>query len=273
MRYKGIHITCEAAEQEVWIAYLSDFSFESFQEGERLSAFMNSENWEKEKNSVINFLKSESLSFSEEDFEDVNWNAEWEKNFEPLDIEGKIHVRADFHPKNTSAEAEIIISPQMSFGTGHHATTYLMLEEMHDMDFKGKEVLDMGSGTGILGIYASMKGAKSILATDIEEWAIENAKENISRNAVSNMKVIQADIDKVDGASRFEVIIANINRNVLIAHLPSYFKLMSSEAHVLLSGILSEDKNMMHELCSKLGLELVKEKERGNWTTLHYRKP
>lgn len=268
--YVGININADPEQQEILLALLSDFSFESFQENEgHLSAYMTTTEWNNEQKSILSFLKDRSLDYHLEQFADKNWNEEWEKNFQPIKIEDKVHVRADFHPRDEKAKIDLVITPQMSFGTGHHQTTYLMMEAILSMGFTGKRVLDMGCGTGILGILASKMGAAEILAVDIESWAVENSKENIARNGVDNMQVIQADIDLLNQKEHFEVILANINRNVLLRHLPHYSEMLEQSGNLLLSGILKEDLKLMKEEVEALGLTIVNTRTKENWAMIH----
>lgn len=272
-KYIGYTIEGNAEEQELLLAMLSDFSIDSFQEGEEsLEAFIPYEFWEKERDAIQSFLNERSLKYKSEEYPDINWNQEWEKHFEPIHIDNKVYVRAEFHPARPEIPVELIITPQMSFGTGHHATTYLMLLEMSALDFKAKRVLDMGCGTGILGIYAAKLGAAEVLGADIEQWAVENSKENIAKNEVNVMQVIQADIDMIPQSKHCDIVLANINRNVLLEHLPHYNNLLEKHGDLLLSGILNEDEELLMRAINKLGLSLVNKSQKGNWSLLHYKK-
>ena len=169
---------------------------------------------------------------------DQNWNAEWEKKFEPVLIAGKCYVHAQFHPDRPEFPYQLLIEPKMSFGTAHHETTFLMIEEMLDMEFRGKRVLDMGCGTGILAILAAKMGATEIMAVDYDEWAFRNAVENCNKNEVRQVIVKQGDIQSA--GTGYDIILANINRNTLLLHLPEYSKRMN-KGELLMSGFYEED--------------------------------
>jgi ribosomal protein L11 methyltransferase len=268
--YIGLDIKAVGADQEILLALLSDYSFDSFQEeDQKLSAYMPTSEWESEKDGVLELLKSRDLNYHLNHFEDKNWNEEWEKNFEPILVDDRVYVRADFHPTKEDIEFDLLINPQMSFGTGHHQTTFLMMQGMLELQAQGKKVLDMGCGTGILGILASKLGASEVLAADIEAWAVENSKENVARNGVNNMQVIQADIDLLNHREHFDIILANINRNVLLEHLPHYAELLNPSGDLLLSGILNEDFELLEEKCVGLGLTIVNKRSKEAWSMLH----
>ncbi len=271
--YIGIKIKATPAEQEVLLALLSDFSFDSFQESdEQLEAYIKLADWEKQAAEIKELLEERSTNFEKEDFEDKNWNEEWEKNFQPIRLGDDLYVRACFHPKLEEIKYDLLITPQMSFGTGHHQTTFLMLSEMLKMSFTGKRVLDMGCGTGILGILAAKLGASEVLAADIESWAVENTKQNIAQNGVDQVQVVQADIDLINHHNHFDVILANINRNVLMEHLEHYQSILEKGGDLLLSGILENDDEVMRTELSGLGLTIANKNTKDNWIMLHCKK-
>lgn len=169
-----------------------------------------------------------------------NWNELWEKNYNPVVIADKVLVKAPFHKIESKYPYEIVIEPKMSFGTGHHETTSLMVELMLDLDFKNKRVLDMGCGTGILALMASKLGASEVIAVDLNEWAYENTIENARKNCIKNIKVLFGDVDVID-QEKFDIILANITKNVLLDHLQSYSKLLNPSGLILLSGVLIKD--------------------------------
>jgi ribosomal protein L11 methyltransferase len=207
-------------------------------------------------------------TYEVEVIEQVNWNEAWEKNFNPIDVDGLCHVRAPFHPK-TSATYDIIIEPKMSFGTGHHETTHMMIQHLLLDDLTNKSALDMGCGTAILAILAEMRGAKPIDAIDIDEWCYENSVENINRNNCEHIKVYQGDASMLKD-QRYDVIIANINRNILLNDLKWYNNCLNVNGIVYLSGFYEADVAIINETCETIGLKLERKFERNQWVSLKY---
>ena len=195
----------------------------------------------------------------------INWNEEWEKNFDPINIEDQVLIRAEFH-ETQNIPHEIIIQPKMSFGTGHHATTYLMIQQMLDMDLKDKTVLDMGCGTSVLAIFAKQMGAGKTLAIDIDEWSVENSIENAARNNVE-FKIEQGTAENL-GKENFDVILANINRNILISDIPTYVSILNEGGKLLLSGLCFFDVDDILEVCTAENLTLEKKIQREEWVSL-----
>ena len=195
----------------------------------------------------------------------INWNEEWEKNFTPINVENKVLIRAEFHQENPNLH-EIIIQPKMSFGTGHHPTTHLMIQQMLDMDFMDKKVLDMGCGTSVLGIFAKQKDASEVVAIDIDEWSVENSIENAERNNVK-LRISQGTADNLGGED-FDIILANINRNILISDIPTYVSVLRDKGKLLLSGLCFFDVEDILEVCYKQGLRLINKQQREEWCSL-----
>lgn len=195
----------------------------------------------------------------------INWNEEWEKNFTPINVENKVLIRAEFHQENPNLH-EIIIQPKMSFGTGHHPTTHLMIQQMLDMDFMDKKVLDMGCGTSVLGIFAKQKDASEVVAIDIDEWSVENSIENAERNNVK-LRISQGTADNLGGED-FDIILANINRNILISDIPTYVSVLRDKGKLLLSGLCFFDVEDILEVCDKQGLRLINKQQREEWCSL-----
>ena len=198
----------------------------------------------------------------------MNWNEEWEKNFEPIDVDRKCHVRAPFHEK-TNAEYDIVIEPKMSFGTGHHETTHMMIQHILETDFNGKKTLDMGCGTAILAILAEMKGAEPIDAIDIDNWCYLNSIENAERNNCKHISVYEGDASLLAGKN-YDIIIANINRNILLNDMEHYVNCLNANGTLFLSGFYTEDIPVITESCTKNGLSYVKQFERNNWVALKF---
>ena len=210
-------------------------------------------------------------SFSISELENKNWNARWEDSFDPVHVTDNCVVRADFHTSFPEKKYDIIITPKMSFGTGHHATTSLMMRQMSQLDFSSKFVLDVGSGTGVLSILASKKQAKHIIAVDIDEWAYKNSQENILLNSVSNIELIQGDISAIKDKV-FDILLVNINRNIILSQISTYYNLMKSYADILLSGFFVDDMNLILNKTEQIGFELICSENKNEWQLLHLRK-
>ena len=272
--YLGYHFTIEPKElgSEILIAELGEKPFESFIETETgIVAYIQKDLCYDDVLSDIYILSSDEfkISYKVEEIDQVNWNEEWEKNFEPIDVDGKCHVRAPFHEK-TSAEFDIIIEPKMSFGTGHHETTHMMIQHLLKTDLNDKKTLDMGCGTAILAILAEMKGAKPIDAIDIDNWCYLNSIENCERNNCSQITVLEGDAAILN--DKYDVIIANINRNILLNDMQTYVNCMNTNSILFLSGFYNEDFSVIDASCTEKGLIFEEKIERNNWISLKYTK-
>jgi len=258
--------------REILVAELGAVGFESFTETDDggLSAYIQNDDWADEMLEQVQILSSEEVEFKveRENIEQVNWNEEWEKNFEPIEVQGKVSVRAPFHG-GEKLEYNIVIEPKMSFGTGHHETTHLMIEHLLEIDLQDKKVLDMGCGTGILAIFSEMRGASDVEAIDIDPWCYENSVENAARNSCRKIKVFEGDAGLLK-EQQFDVIIANINRNILLDDMSSYVKCLNPGGLLLLSGFYREDMEQIDRKAQELGLKLLGEKERNRWVGLKY---
>ena len=273
--YLGYHFTVEPKElgSEILIAELGEKAFESFTETETgIDAFVQKDLWEDTILDDVYILQSEEfkIDYTFEEIEQVNWNEEWEKNFEPIEVDGKCHVRAPFHPK-TDAEFDIVIEPKMSVGTGHHETTHMMIQHILETDCTNKKALDMGCGTAILAILAEMKGAQPIDAIDIDNWCYLNSIENAERNNCKHISVYEGDADLLVG-KRYDIIIANINRNILLNDMQTYVDCLNENGLLFLSGFYTEDIPVISESCISKGLTYVKQFERNNWVALKFTK-
>ena len=271
--YLGYHFTIKPLElgSEILIAELGEKAFESFIETETgISAFVQKDLWNEDILEDIQILSNPEfeISYTFEEIEQVNWNEEWEKNFEPIDVDGKCHVRAPFHEK-TNAEFEIVIEPKMSFGTGHHETTHMMIQHLLETDLVGKKTLDMGCGTAILAILAEMKGAQPIDAIDIDNWCYLNSIENAERNNCKHISVYEGEASLLVG-KKYDVIIANINRNILLNDMQQYVDCLNENGILFLSGFYKEDIPVISESCTSKGLTYVKQFERNNWVALKF---
>ncbi len=273
MNYIGYHFEIEPLQpgSDILIAELGEEGFESFVETEKgISAFIQKKDWHEDILKNIQILSSGEfqITFAYEEIEQVNWNTEWEKNFEPIRVNDLVSVRAPFHEK-TDLPYDIVIEPKMSFGTGHHETTHLMIQQLLAVDLKNKTVLDMGSGTGILAIMAELRGAKSVDAIDIDDWCYENALENAARNNCTKIRVFKGDAALL-ADKNYDVIIANINRNVLINDLPVYYKCLNKGGILLLSGFYREDIPFIKKAATGLGLKESDLLEKNNWISLKF---
>jgi len=256
---------------EILIAELGQVGFESFTENPAgVVAYIQKQDWSESLLSDIQILQSEEVSFSYEvkEIEQVNWNEEWEKNFDPINVDNEVSIRAPFH-KNPGLKYDIVIEPKMSFGTGHHETTHLMIQHLMPMDLNGKQVLDMGCGTGILAIFAEMRGALAVDAIDIDRWCYENSLENIERNQCKAISVYEGDA-RLLKPDAYDLIIANINRNILLSDMAVYAKSLKENGTLLLSGFYTEDIEIINKAAESQHLRQAKKLVRNNWVGLKY---
>jgi ribosomal protein L11 methyltransferase len=271
--YLGFHFSVEPKEvgSEILVAELGELPFESFIDSDSGSvAYIQKQFWTENILDDLHILSSPEfqVSYTIEEIDQVNWNEEWEKNFEAIDVDGICHVRAPFHPK-TGAKFDIVIEPKMSFGTGHHETTHMMIQHLLETNVEEKKTLDMGCGTAILAILAEMKGAQPIDAIDIDNWCYLNSIENAERNNCSQITVYEGDADLLIG-KKYDLIIANINRNILLNDMQWYVDCLNKEGILLLSGFYNEDIPFIDASCTEKGLTYVKKFERNNWVSLKY---
>ncbi len=271
--YIGYHFEVEPKDlgSEILIAELGELPFDSFIETENgFSAYITKENWTETILDDIYILNNPEfkISYTIEEIEQKNWNSEWEKNFDPIDVDGLCHVRAPFHPK-TEAKYDIVIEPKMSFGTGHHETTHMMIQHLLEMDVEGMKTLDMGCGTAILAILAEMKGAQPIDAIDIDNWCYLNSIENAERNDCKHISVYEGDASLLAG-KKYDLIIANINRNILLNDMQTYVDCLNPNGVILFSGFYEQDIPYIDASCTEKGLTFVKKINRNNWVSLKY---
>ena len=258
---------------EILIAELGYAGFESFVEHEDgVTAYIQKEAWHSDVVEDIAILSSAefTINFTVKEIEQTNWNSEWEKNFEPIEVDNLVSIRAPFH-ENPKLPYDIVIEPKMSFGTGHHETTHMMVQHLLKLDVKNKATLDMGCGTGILVIFAEMKGAKPLDGIDIDNWCYLNAVENAERNHTKHISFYQGDASLLKD-QKYDLIIANINRNILLNDMETYTSCLNEDGILLLSGFYKEDIPTIDAEVSKYGLELQNTLERNNWVSLYYLK-
>lgn len=271
--YIGYYFTVKPLQPatEILIAELGYAGFESFVETETgVTAYIQKEEWREDILQDIYVLTNNEfeISYSFDEIEQVNWNSEWEKNFNPIIVDNLCSVRAPFHEK-PDTEFDIIIEPKMSFGTGHHETTHMMIQHIMANDFQGKSVLDMGCGTAVLAILAEMKGANPIDAIDIDNWCYLNSVENAERNNCENISVYEGDASLLIN-KKYDTIIANINRNILLNDIKTYAKCLNKEGSLFLSGFYKEDIETIEAECNTNGLKLKNKLNRNNWVALHF---
>lgn len=250
------------AELEILVALLVNAGFESFEENDAtLKACIKEDSFDEELlKEILEIVPTEhAISIVPQQ----NWNAQWESSFEPILVNNFAAIRAGFHQPVKDVQHEIIITPKMSFGTGHHATTYMMIEQMQELDFGNKHVFDFGTGTGVLAILAEKLGASAVDAIDIDAWSIENTIENIATNQCSRIKAWQA--DSIPAGKQFDIILANINYNIITGHLASIKAICKEGTRVLLSGFLKTDEPGMIDALSKYGITALKTLQKGNW--------
>lgn len=251
-----------ADQSDILIALLNELGFEGYEETEKtLMAFIKQKDFDKK--SLQEIASSFQLGFTESIVEETNWNQLWESNFEPVIVDDFVAVRADFHEHIKNVQFEIVVTPKMSFGTGHHATTYMMIQQMKEIDFNNKTVFDFGTGTGLLAILAEKLGAKKILAIDNDKWSIENATENIQRNNCHAIELLL--FDSADVTGQFDIILANINRNVILDNLSALAGQLSSGSFLLLSGLMAEDEQVMLAECAKNQLAVKDKTIKDKW--------
>ncbi len=255
---------------EILIAELGYAGFESFVENEEgVTAYIQKDEWNSSVLEDIQILNSNEfeISFSYQEIEQTNWNQEWEKNFKPIIVDDLVSVRAPFH-KKPDAKYDLVIEPKMSFGTGHHETTHMMIQHILKNDFKNKAVLDMGCGTGVLAILAEKVGAAKLDAVDIDNWCYLNSMENVERNNCKHISVYEGDVSVLK--NKYDVIIANINRNILLQDISEYAKHLNSDGSLFLSGFYKEDIPKIEEECNKNMLTIKEIIERGRWVSLKF---
>ncbi len=276
-----IELTCKLDPLEPWreilIAQLADIGFDSFEETyDGLKAYvLESVFNDKQFEDAIRLPAAQAnpiVAVHLSDIKGINWNQEWERHFQAVWIKDRVLIRAPFHAMDPKAEFEIIIEPKMSFGTGHHETTRLVIEWMLECDLRELSVLDMGCGTGVLAIFAAKKGARSVTAIDNYVFAWENSYDNVQRNGFPEIiSVLHGDASLL-GEESYDVILANITRNVLLEDLPTYYSVLNSGGDLFMSGFLATDKDMIVDRASALGLRLIGEKYIEDWVAVRMNK-
>jgi ribosomal protein L11 methyltransferase len=278
MKYFEVTFTtspCNETVNDVVSALAGEIGFESFVEWENgVQAYIQQSLFDEEalKSMVADFpLPDTTIEYTVVEAEDKDWNEEWEKNFfQPIVIGDRCCIHSTFHKDTPQTEYEILINPQMAFGTGHHETTSSIISELLEADLQGKSVLDMGCGTSILAILASMRGADPITAIDIDDWCVNNSRDNIALNGIENITVEWGDANLLKGRAPFDVIIANINRNILLADMAQYAACMHSGSELFMSGFYVQDIPVIQERAESLGMEFIHHREKNNWAAVKF---
>ena len=278
MKYFEVTFTtspCNETANDVVSALAGEIGFESFVEWENgVQAYIQQSLFDEEalKSMVAEFpLPDTKIEYTIVEAEDKDWNEEWEKNFfQPIVIGDRCCIHSTFHKDTPQTEYEILINPQMAFGTGHHETTSSIISELLEADLQGKSVLDMGCGTSILAILASMRGAGPITAIDIDDWCVNNSRDNIALNGIGNITVEWGDANLLKGREPFDVIIANINRNILLADMAQYAACMHSGSELYMSGFYVQDIPVIQEKAESLGMEFIHHREKNNWAAVKF---
>lgn len=276
MNYIVLNFECDPAYSDMLIAELSQVDFDTFLETESgFQASIVAEAYDEDAvNEIVERYRGivSPLSYVVEEVEKKNWNEEWEKHYDPIVVDDKCVVRASFHEPAHGYPYEIVINPKMSFGTGHHETTYLMLKVQLGLDFKGKSVLDLGCGTGILAIMAHKLGATSIETCDIEEWAVTNSKENFMLNDCPEIRCYEGTVEAIPDRQPRDIILANINRNVLLEEIPTYSTLLKADGYLLLSGFYEKDIPDIEKIAVNQGLKKLRYETKKDWVAVVFEK-
>ena len=275
MNYIEYDFTVSPTEMgaEILMAELAEVGFDSFEDTPvGIKAYIPKDSWNEQILQDIYLLSNPefTISYQITEIEQVNWNEEWEKNFSPIVVEDLCTVRANFHPV-PNTRYDIVITPKMSFGTGHHETTYMMLQQLLPLSLEGTKVLDMGCGTGILAIMAALRGAHDITAIDIDPWCVENATENVQQNNCSFITIKEGDVSLIAG-EQYNLILANINRNILLSDIPAYTQALLPQGLLLVSGFYVEDLPAIKEKCQEEGLTYLSHIERNRWVSAKFQR-
>jgi ribosomal protein L11 methyltransferase len=271
MQYLEFKISCKESFREILIAELAEVGYDSFLEtDEGFDAYIQEDLFDRNayQQVIDQYQDAASLQVTEAIMPKVNWNEEWEKNYDPIEVGDQVYVRASFHQPRAEFKYEILINPKMSFGTGHHATTFLMLSHQLTIDHSGKRVLDIGAGTGILAIMAHQLGAGHIEAFDIDEWCVENGNENFDLNGMSGVRMGKGTVREVKPQGEFDIVLANINKNVLLDEMDVYATLVKTNGYLLLSGFYEHDVLDVAEKAFQYGFVEKELKTKDDWAAL-----
>ncbi|WP_164972765.1 50S ribosomal protein L11 methyltransferase [Lacibacter luteus] len=255
-------------QQEILLALLSEEGYDGFEETtDALNAYISEEQFDQQQ--LEELLQPFSLSYTKEVIAPKNWNAEWESNYEPVVVDEFVAVRAHFHQTIATVQHEIVITPKMSFGTGHHATTWQVMKLMQGIDFSNKTVFDFGCGTAVLAILAEKLGATSVLAVDNDDWCIENSLENVATNNCTKIVVQKAD---VPSTHQFDIILANINRHILLQYMVTMAASLNNKGYIIISGFYKDENQLLIDAATAQQLQLITASDRNNWSALLFQK-
>jgi ribosomal protein L11 methyltransferase len=274
MNYLAYHfiVTPSQPGSEILMALIADMGFESFDPSEMGFTAYIPENEAANVDLSAFLFEDFGYSYTIERIASRNWNAEWEKNFEPVVVDDLLCIRAPFHEENKKVKFEIVIMPKMSFGTGHHQTTRLMCKELFAIDLKNKRVLDMGCGTGILAILAKLLGAGEVIGIDIDEWSVENAIENCATNGHPEIIIKKGDSDLLEKENKFDIILANINKNILKEQIPDYGETIQKGGHLFLSGFFTTDVEELKGVAAEHGFKFLLTRNEEEWAMMGLKK-
>ena len=265
MSHIQIEIIATEAEQEELIYLLNEIDYEGFEQNDnKLIAYILSDKFNEYKLQLL--LSKYDLNYSKSIVNNQNWNQLWESNFDAVIVDDFVAIRAHFHAPIHTVKHEIVITPKMSFGTGHHATTFMVIQLMAELDFKNKAVVDFGTGTGVLAILAEKLGAESVLAIDYDDWCIENSKENILNNSSKHIDIQKN--DSLKSGSTYDIILANINRNILLDNLQNFIQVSKADSRFLVSGLLQSDEPEMLDAFRSIGLKHIKTVDKNGWIAI-----
>lgn len=267
MQYICFHLHMQQpARRDELIAFLSDTPIEAFQETDLgFDAYAPAADSDAVAEALDSWQRQYAFTYTREDLPQRNWNEEWEANFQPVRVDDFAAIRASFHPPQTGVIHELLIEPRMAFGTGHHATTYMMMQLMRELDWSNKRVFDYGCGTGVLAILASRLGADPVVAVDIEQESYLNTLDNAKANGIENLQVYVGRLEAVPVTQPYDIILANINRNVILDSLPSLYQQLHPGGQLLISGILVQDRKPLLQALMATGLTVSRERERDGW--------
>ena len=274
MNFAELTVKVNAAFAEILIVELGELGFDSFLEDDAgFAAYIDEDRYDEAAvaNLIERYQPQTTIHYQKASIARVNWNEEWEKNYEPILVEGQALIRSTFHTPRPEIPLEVIITPKMSFGTGHHATTYLVTKHLLQLSLEGKRVLDAGCGTGILAIVAAKQGASHVEAYDIDTWCVENSTENFSLNELNHLQVQEGTIETVSLQGPYDVVVANINKNVLLGEMKHYVQQLSKGGSLFLSGFYTPDIPDLLDVAQALGLVETHRDERNDWAFLSLR--
>lgn len=271
MHTTRLRVICDSSFAEILMAEIAQVGFDTFMETENgFEAYVEGNSFSQEDLNAVKekYRAKTNLLIYQDTVKKQNWNEEWEKNYHPIIVENKCMIRASFHSPDPAYSYDIVITPKMSFGTGHHETTYLMIKNQLEIDHAGKQVMDAGCGTAVLSIMACKRGALQVEAFDIDEWSIVNGKENALVNQCPQINIQQGKLKDLSLHADFDLILANINKNILLEELPLYVKHLRPGGKILLSGFYVEDAPALEASGNDLGLHVLRQDERNRWSSL-----